>query len=110
MDTEPDRQGADGQPHFAYYDKAHELSFIWDGKSTTVEVCAGGYGEPVSDTIDLMLFNPSMFERSDSDSYQAIGGPFVREEPTLVDQVQDWLNWFSVICAIYVEITYGRDT
>lgn len=41
-------QCADGVAHYAYYDKAHNLSFVWSGdKKAMIEVCYGGYGEPV---------------------------------------------------------------
>lgn len=46
-------QNTDGTPHFTYYIKEDLLSFIWDGKSTYIEVCHGGYGEPVTDTISV---------------------------------------------------------
>jgi hypothetical protein len=36
---------ADGVPHFTYY--THEYSFVWDGLDSHIEVCPGGYGEPV---------------------------------------------------------------
>ena len=41
------RQGADGTPHMAWFDKRTQASFIWDGRSAHIEVSLGGYGEPV---------------------------------------------------------------
>ena len=43
------RQNDDGTPHFAYFDVATQLSFIWDGRSDHIEVSHGGYGEPIID-------------------------------------------------------------
>lgn len=47
---EPLRQGnqnADGKPHMTYYNREHHLSFVWDGLSRVIDVCVGGYAEPV---------------------------------------------------------------
>lgn len=46
-------QGEDGTVHLTYYDKEHELSFVWDGKAGCVEVSHGGHGEPVIDRIEV---------------------------------------------------------
>lgn len=48
-------QNADGCPHFAYFDADLQLSFVWDGRSDHIEVCYGGYGEPVSDRLPVDL-------------------------------------------------------
>ena len=52
-------QGQDGTPFLSYYDKAHALSFVWDGTqdededdgprlpSRWIDVSFGGAGEPV---------------------------------------------------------------
>jgi hypothetical protein len=42
-------QNADGTAHLAYFDRDTQLSFVWDCFSPFVEVCHGGYAEPVSD-------------------------------------------------------------
>lgn len=45
-------QNADGTAHIAYYDVRGEgYSYVWDGKSPNIQVCVGGYGEPVDHTI-----------------------------------------------------------
>lgn len=44
-------QNADGQSHIAYFDERTQASFVWDGASDTIEVCIGGYGEPVDHVI-----------------------------------------------------------
>jgi hypothetical protein len=49
------RQDADGTPFVSYYDKATSLSFVWDGHSDVVQVCAGGAGEPVTDTFPVLM-------------------------------------------------------
>lgn len=41
-------QNADGYPHLAYFDKATDTSYVWDGIRPTIQVCPGGYGEPVT--------------------------------------------------------------
>ena len=51
-------QANDGGAHFAYYDDAKSASFVWDGSNPEIQVCIGGYGEPVDHTIpapDLSL-------------------------------------------------------
>lgn len=45
-------QNADDYAHFAYYDSKELLSFVWNG-GPQIQVCAGGYGEPPADTIDV---------------------------------------------------------
>ena len=47
-------QCADGKAHIAYFDPETQLSFVWSGdKNAMIEVCHGGYGEPVT-----AVFNP----------------------------------------------------
>jgi len=41
----------DGVPHFAYYIKGIETSFVWRLDSPVVQICPGGYGEPAVGTI-----------------------------------------------------------
>lgn len=41
-------QGALGSPHFTYFWQPLQLSFVWNGMSEAIDVCHGGYGEPVS--------------------------------------------------------------
>ena len=36
----------DGTAHFAYYDPDTKISYVWNG-ADKIEVCPGGYGEPV---------------------------------------------------------------
>ena len=72
-------QSDDGTPHFAYFDKEHALSFVWDGRSTVVEVSVGGYGEMVSDVIRISA------NAIDSNS-----------------RPDQWLDWFQTLCATYV--------
>ena len=43
----PSEQNCDGWAHMTYYDKSRQLSFVWDGGHDYVDVCHGGYGEPV---------------------------------------------------------------
>ncbi len=38
---------APGSPHFAYYWRPLQLSFLWNGWAEAIDVCHGGYGEPV---------------------------------------------------------------
>lgn len=44
-------QNADQQAHLAYFDIRTQASFVWDGRDTRIQVCLGGYGEPVDHTI-----------------------------------------------------------
>lgn len=53
----PTRQDADGTPFISYF--AKETSFIWDGLSTTVQVCDGAAGEPVTDTFEIAASLPN---------------------------------------------------
>lgn len=73
-------QNADGRPHFAYYYKQGELSFVWDGNlEHSIEVCPGGYGEPVDDHIELSRSPmPKMFPHQ-------------------------WLEWFAQVCDTYIQ-------
>lgn len=51
-------QSEDGRPHLTYYIWPHTLSFVWAGEpDEEVEVCVGGYGEPVQFT-----FSPRTIE------------------------------------------------
>lgn len=40
-------QAADGTPHLTYYIRDRHLSFVWDGETPYIDVCIGGYAEPV---------------------------------------------------------------
>lgn len=45
-------EARDGTPHLAYF--AEGVSFVWSGNiEHPIQVCPGGYGEPVVDTIDF---------------------------------------------------------
>jgi hypothetical protein len=89
---EPDRQDADGQPYFGYFDTATQAGFIWDGESKTIQVIAGGMSEPVVDTIDIEQIYPSLFEDTDE------GG-----------KPRDWLCWFKVVCDWYLDRIYAKE-
>jgi hypothetical protein len=86
------RQNDDGTPHMAYYDKSTLTSFIWDGKAAYIEVCVGGYGEPVVDT--FQPFNLGL---------------------TPDKTAKSWLDWFEAQCLGYLilkraEAANGGDT
>jgi hypothetical protein len=79
-------QNADDHAHLAYYDKKHEVSFVWAGNlDEMIEVCPGGYAEPVQDTIDPRNYGASLVEST------AAG----------------WLAWFEVTCQHYIKRRYG---
>lgn len=99
-------QNADGTPHMTYYDAERQLSFVWDGRSTEIEVSVGGYGEPVRDVIDLMRFNPSMFSTDASTDVRVPVLVPTTDEP-LVEQAHDWLQWFATICQLHIELKYA---
>lgn len=44
-DGEP---GSPGSPHLTYFWQPLQLSFVWNGLSEAIDVCHGGYGEPVA--------------------------------------------------------------
>jgi len=44
-------QSEDGQAHLAYFDVRTQASFIWDGRAIEIQVCLGGYGEPIDHAI-----------------------------------------------------------
>lgn len=46
-------QNADDKPHLTYYLAERGLSFVWDGVTPYVDVCIGGYGEPVYHRIEI---------------------------------------------------------
>ena len=73
-------QNTDGVPHFTYYDQSHLLSFVWDGFSPEVEVSHGGYGEPVTDHIEI-----------------PVGTFSTSRTPAR------WLAWFQVMCQLYIK-------
>jgi len=80
-------QNADNHAHFAYYDKAHEVSFVWAGNpDELIEVCPGGYGEPAQDAIDPRPYGTSAPATS-------VG----------------WLAWFQSIAQIYITRRYGNE-
>jgi hypothetical protein len=76
-------QNTDGIPHFTYYDKTMLLSFVWDGISIEIDVCEGGYGEPVVDHIPVPPGNISLGRNPGR-----------------------WLAWFQVQCEIYIKEKY----
>lgn len=50
------RQNEDGTVHLAYYDAWTSMSFVWSGiLGEPIEVCPGGYGEPPTDQIDIVV-------------------------------------------------------
>jgi hypothetical protein len=74
-------QGADGTPHFTYFDKESQLSFVWNGVSNRVEVSHGGYGEPVTETFNIPA-NLVQFQ----------------ETPV------HWLLWFQAACITHIAL------
>lgn len=78
------RQDDDGTPYFAFYDPESQFGFMWDGKAPVIEVCHGGMGEPVIDTIKLTgrvgVSNAS---------------------------ASRWMDWFKLICCNYVRLKEG---
>lgn len=74
-------QNEDGRVHFTYFDKPTQLSFIWDGFSDYIQVCHGGYGEPVVDMIRI---------------------------PSTTHIAQDtpvgWVAWFRITCNNYIRM------
>ena len=72
-------QNADGMAHIAYFDVETQLSFVWDGKSVSIDVCHGGYGEPVIDRYRPTTMNPRIETRA-----------------------RNWLDWFETACKSYV--------
>jgi hypothetical protein len=91
-------QNADGTAHIAYFDKATETSFVWNGVEDVVEVCRGGYGEPVSDTFPLMTYavdNARTLLRSFEDACQRYLVAKIRERLFTKDEdgslvLYDW--------------------
>ena len=78
-------QNADDHGHFAYYDKEHEVSFVWAGKpDEMIEVCPGGYAEPVQDTIDPREYHGSVAATA-----------------------ADWMVWFKAVAQTYIMRRYG---
>jgi hypothetical protein len=52
-------EAADGSAHLTYF--AEDTSFVWSGSAERpIQVCPGGYGEPVTDVIwpDWMGYDP----------------------------------------------------
>lgn len=41
-------RGSPGSPHLSYFWQPLQLSFVWNGLSEAIDVCQGGYGEPVA--------------------------------------------------------------
>lgn len=51
-------QGKDGTAHVAYFDKQHQVSFIYDClQGDWIDVSVGGYGEPLIARIPTQEFN-----------------------------------------------------
>ena len=49
-------QNADGTPHLTYFIKEGEASFVWSGDfDQPIQMCQGGYGEPVTMEIRIGL-------------------------------------------------------
>lgn len=45
-------EAADGTPHLTYF--ADNVSFVWSGNiEHPIQVCSGGYGEDVTDRIEI---------------------------------------------------------
>ena len=40
--------GWPGSPHMTFFWLPLQLSFVWNGLSEAIDVCHGGYGEPVA--------------------------------------------------------------
>lgn len=66
-------QNEDGTAHLAYYDKEHEISFVWNGsRGKRIDVCPGPYGEPADDSHEINLaFSPTSMSLSAALSYFA---------------------------------------
>jgi hypothetical protein len=80
-------QNADNHAHFAYYDKAHEVSFVWAGDpNEQIEVCPGGYAEPVQDTIDPRDYGTAVHATA-----------------------ANWMVWFRTIAQAYITRRYGDE-
>ena len=49
--TDQHHQAEDGIAHLAYYDKEHQISFVWNGRQgDRIDVCPGGYAEPANES------------------------------------------------------------
>jgi hypothetical protein len=77
-------QNADGTPHFTFFDQPSQMSFIWDGNSSCIEVSHGGYGEPAIDHIQVVpragIANAS---------------------------AQRWMELFQLVCTNYIRLKVG---
>ena len=63
-----------------------QLSFVWAGNlQESIEVCHGGYGEDVIDTID----------------------PQHHVQENFMPTASGWLHWFEMACVAYI-ITHMR--
>lgn len=77
------RQDEDGRPHFTYFDHGTQLSFVWSGDfREPIQVCHGGYGEPVVDNIGSTDF-------------------FAPREGVVLPQA--WLLAFQMTCDEYIK-------
>lgn len=85
------QQNEDGTAHIAYYDARGEgYSYIWDGVSDNIQVCIGGYGEPVDHTIPAI----SMWSDGNEDWPSSLG---------------DILEEFEDTCAQHTNSILGHD-
>lgn len=86
-----DIPGADGTAHLAYYDRKHELSFVYDNRHAddNVEVSRGGYGERVTDRFSAFEFD---------DEWGANHGSYT-----------DVFRRFERLCQAYVAHHYGAN-
>lgn len=80
----------DGQAHVAYFDFRSQASFVWDGMSEVIDVCIGGYGEPVDHTIsaDVVVRNGRIYPLEGE----------VRHNPSMAN-----LNWFAAVCQAHAK-------
>lgn len=59
----------DGVPHFAYYIKGIETSFVWRLDSPVVQICPGGYGEP---PVGSIIIEPEVREMEVGAAFQRV--------------------------------------
>ena len=82
-------QSEDGTAHIAYYDnRGPGYSYVWDGMSTRIQVCVGGYGEPVDHTIPAI----SMWSENDEDWPSSLSDILEEFEDTCAQHTNSLLN------------------
>jgi hypothetical protein len=77
MSTQHPQQGLDGTAHMTYYDKVHQLSFVWDGTvDIWIDVSYGGYGETVFARIPWFALSP---DNCTTQAFQSVCESFVNQ-------------------------------